>query len=183
MVAIVFSHPWHGSFNKAILDTITAKYDKINKEYEVIDLCKDNFNPSFSEQELSGYSAGKAFDPLVLKYQEIVGRADEIIFIFPIWWGYMPAILKGFFDKVLLKDFAYNYEGGWNPLLKINKSTIITTAENGGAFLESMIKDGIANGMLAGVGIRNTEWLSITQVVGGGLEKRQEFLKQVEERA
>ena len=112
MVTIVFSHPWHGSFNKAILDTITAKFEQQNKAYQVIDLPKDKFNPSFSEAELAVYNQGKAIDPLVLKYQEILKKSDEIIFIYPIWWGTMPAILKGFFDKVLLQGFAFSYENG-----------------------------------------------------------------------
>ena len=86
MVTIVFSHPWHGSFNKAILDTITAKFEQQNKAYQVIDLPKDKFNPSFSEAELAVYNQGKAIDPLVLKYQEMLNKSDEAIFIYPIWY-------------------------------------------------------------------------------------------------
>ena len=113
MVTIVFAHPWHGSFNKAILDTITAEFDKENKPYGVIDLYKDNFNPVFTEEELSLYSEGKSLSPLVMRYQQMIKSSDELIFIFPNWWNTMPAILKGLFDKVLLKGFAFNYEGGF----------------------------------------------------------------------
>lgn len=70
MITILFTHPWHGSFNKAILDTVTAKLDKENKQYQVIDLVKDNFNPVMQEADLRLYSAGKAADPLVDKYQK-----------------------------------------------------------------------------------------------------------------
>ena len=59
MVTIVFSHPWHGSFNKAILDTITTKLTKDNKAYEVIDLQKDNFNANLTEAELAVFNKGE----------------------------------------------------------------------------------------------------------------------------
>jgi putative NADPH-quinone reductase len=180
MVTIVFSHPWHGSFNKAILDTITNKYDKENKPYEVIDLHKDNFNPVFSEEELSVYNQGKALDPLILKYQDIIKRSEEMIFIFPNWWNTMPAILKGFFDKVLLKDFAFNYEGGFNPLLKISKATVITTSEKPSPNFSETIEKGFIGDMLTPVGIRNATWLSCEGTSKGTDEQRKEFLKKVE---
>ena len=53
-----------------------------------------------AEKALALYSQGKSIDPLVEKYQEILKKTDEIILIFPIWWSSMPAILKGFFDKI-----------------------------------------------------------------------------------
>lgn len=180
MVAIIFAHPWHGSFNKVILDTITAKYDKENKAYEVIDLNKDGFNPVFTEEELAGYSSGRYTDPLVGKYQSIIGKADEVIFIFPNWWNTMPAILKGFFDKVLLKDFAFNYEGGFNPLLEIDKAVIITTSEHPSANFKDMIEKSMVGDMLNPIGIKNAIWLSCEKTAKGPDENRIEFLRKVE---
>ena len=100
MKTIIFAHPWHGSFNKSILNSVTETLDKKKDEYTVIDLNKDKFNPVMTEEELALYSQGKSIDPLVEKYQEILKKTDEIILIFPIWWSSMPAILKGFFDKI-----------------------------------------------------------------------------------
>ena len=107
MKTVIFSHPWDGSFNKAILDQVVKKLDETKEKYTVIDLNKDGFNPVMTEKELSLYSQGKSIDPLVLKYQEILKNTDELILIFPVWWMSMPAILKGFFDKVMVKGFAY----------------------------------------------------------------------------
>ena len=44
------------------------------------------------------------------KYRDLVTWADHLIFIFPIWWSGMPAILKGFIDRVFVADFAYSYK-------------------------------------------------------------------------
>lgn len=180
MVTIVFSHPWHGSFNKAILDAITSKYDSENKAYQVIDLYKDKFNPAFTEEELAIYNKGKALDPLILKYQGMINKSEEMIFIFPNWWNTMPAILKGFFDKVLLKDFAFNYEGGFNPLLKIEKSWVITTSEHPSPDFKNSIEKSFIGNMLKPVGIKNTTWLSCEGVSKGSNENRKRFLQEVQ---
>lgn len=182
MVTIVFAHPWHGSFNKAILDTITAKFDKENKVYQIIDLYKDKFNPAFTEEELALYNQGGKLDPLIVKYQEMIKGSQEMIFIFPNWWNTMPAILKGLFDKVLLKDFAFNYEGGFNPLLhNINKATVITTSDNPSSNFKNSIENGFIGDMLNPVGIRNVTWLNCLKTSTGTDENRHEFLKKVEE--
>ena len=180
MITIVFAHPWHGSFNKAILDTITNKLDKENRPYTVIDLHKDKFNPVFSEEELAVYNQGKAIDPLILHYQEMIGKSDEMVFIFPNWWNTMPGILKGFFDKVLLKDFAFNYEGGFNALLKVDKTTVITTSEHPSPNFKHTIENGFIGDMLNPVGIRNATWLSCEGTSKGNDENRMNFLKKIE---
>lgn len=179
MTTIVFCHPWHGSFNKAILDVITAKFDQENKPYQVIDLPKDKFDPTYSEAELSTYNEGKALDPLVLKYQGMIDASDQMIFIYPIWWGTMPAILKGFFDKVLLKDYAFNYNNGWTPLLKIGKSTVITTSQAPGADFKTFVEDCFIPQMLYSVGINNASWINCENVTCGTNEMREAFLEKV----
>ncbi len=179
MVTIVFAHPWHGSFNKAILDTITAEFDKENKPYGVIDLYKDNFNPVFTEEELSLYSEGKSLSPLVMRYQQMIKSSDELIFIFPNWWNTMPAILKGLFDKVLLKGFAFNYEGGFNPLLKISKAVVITTSDKQSPNFVNSIEKGFIGDMLNPVGIRNAVWLNCEGTTTGSEENRKNFLERV----
>ena len=181
MTTIVFAHPWHGSFNKAILGIITEKLDQINKPYAVIDLNKDKFDPVFTEEELAVYNQGKALDPLIIRYQEIIRKSDEMIFIFPNWWNTIPAILKGFFDKVLLKDFAFNYEGGFNPLLKIEKSIVITTSEKPSPNFKNAIENGFIGDMLNPVGIRNAVWLSCEGTSKGTDEMRKAFLQKVKE--
>ena len=181
MVTIVFAHPWHGSFNKAILDAIIDEYDNNNVAYEVLDLHKDNFNPVFTEDELSVYNKGKVLDPLILRYQQVIKKSDKMIFIFPNWWNTMPAILKGFFDKVLLKDFAFNYEGGFNALLEIEQSLIITTSEHPSPNFKNMIENGRIEDMLTPGGIRNSVWLSCEGTSKGTDEMRESFIDLVKQ--
>lgn len=182
MVTIIFAHPWHGSFGKVILDTITKKYENNNIPYEIIDLNKDNFNPVLVESELALYSKGKFTDPLVGKYQNQLKNSDEVIFIYPVWWMNMPAILKGFFDKVLLYGYAYNYDNGWTPLLNINKTTVITTSEQETKNFKEAgdpINDFISN-TLTSVGINNSTWFNCDKITSGSDGHRKDFLKKIE---
>jgi len=177
MITIILAHPWHGSFNKAILDTLIEKYKNERKEYQIIDLYKDNFRASYTEEELSHYNKGYTNDKTVLKYQEMIRNTSEIVLIFPIWWGTMPAILKGFFDRVMLLDFAFNYQNGWTPLLNINKGTVITTSQSPTDFFKQTIEHGVIQQMLGSVGVNNVKWYNCDNVSHSPREDKTKFLE------
>lgn len=131
MKTIIYTHPYEQSFNHAILTTLQNFFLDNNTESQVIDLYADNFDPVMSKQELSVHSTGETNDPLVKKYQEMIKGSDELIFIFPIWWQTYPAMLKGFIDKVMLRNFAYlaGKDVDWQGLLtNIKKTTVISTS-------------------------------------------------------
>ncbi len=182
MKTIIFAHPWHGSFNKAILDSVTGRYDEMKEEYTVIDLNKDGFNPVMTEEELALYSQGKSTDPLVEKYQEILKKTDELTLIFPIWWMSMPASIKGFLDKVMLKNFAYeSSKYGIKGLLNnIKTAKMITTAE-APKFLLNITGFGLTmkKANLGGIGIKQTKWIHYSLRAKGKAEDREQFLEKV----
>lgn len=181
MVTILFAHPWHGSFNKAILDTVITKLEKVGKEYTVIDLPKDNFNPMMQEADLKLYSVGKATDPLIDKYQKALKASEEVILIFPIWWGMVPADIKGFFDRVFLLNFSHSYENGWTPLLtNIKRTVVLTTSESPTSKYSNFIEEVLLKGMLYPVGFQNGVWLNCEGTSHGSNEDRIAFLDNVE---
>ena len=182
MKTVIFSHPWDGSFNKAILDQVVKKLDETKEKYTVIDLNKDEFNPVMTEKELNLYSQGKSADPLVLKYQEILKNTDELILIFPVWWMSMPAILKGFFDKVMVKGFAYeDAKYGIKGLLTNVKTAKMITTATAPKFLLNITGFGITmkKANLGGIGIKKTEWIHYSLRVKGKDEDRKKFLEKV----
>lgn len=182
MITVILAHPWHGSFNKAIVDTLVSKYKAEGKEFQIIDLHKDNFNPSYDEKDLANYNKGTSDDPLVLKYQEMLRNTSELILVFPIWWGTMPAILKGFFDKVMLLNFAFNYENGWNPLLGIDKGAVITTSQSPTAMYKTEIEDCMIPHMLGGIGVSNVKWFNCENVSKSEREHKTQFLNILKEK-
>src|SRR5690606_3865640 len=118
---IVFNHPYHGSYCSALLEAVTKGLQKAKHEVDLINLDRDCFNPAMSSADLKAFVEHRAVDPQVISYQERLKKADHLIFIFPIWWDIMPAVTKGFIDRVLSPGFAYNHHPrgfGLVPLLK-----------------------------------------------------------------
>lgn len=71
-------------------------------------------------------------EPAIRQAQELMRRAHHVVFIYPTWWGTMPALLKGFIDRVLTAGFAFEEtEGGsgYAPLLRGRSAQIITTMD------------------------------------------------------
>lgn len=131
MKTIIYAHPYTGSLNHAVLANITAKFTTNQTPYQVIDLYADHFDPVLSTEELRQYNQGTTDDPLVARYQEMLRQTDDLILIFPVWWYDLPAILKGFFDKVMLPTFSNDEdEDGMllGKLTHIRTTTLITTA-------------------------------------------------------
>lgn len=71
-------------------------------------------------------------EPDIVRAQEMIKWADHVVFVYPTWWGTMPALLKGFVDRVFISGFAFEeIEGGtgYAPLLSGRTSQIITTMD------------------------------------------------------
>lgn len=185
MTTIIFAHPWHGSFNKVILDEVVKNLEQSKKEYTVIDLYQDGFHPALSSEELALFSKGISQDPLVEKYQHILKETDTLVFIFPIWWAGTPAIIKGFIDKIMLKGYAYE-EGkfGLKGLLtNIKKTVIITTSNSPKWYLKwfngNAIQGLFINKNLKSLGIKGGKWYHCSHTKKESLNKRLQFLHKI----
>jgi NAD(P)H dehydrogenase (quinone) len=134
---IIFDHPYtatagnnvphHRSFLAALLQSVLAQLRAENNQIDLIDLHADGFNPVMSAADLTNWRRGRAIDPQVADYQRRLLAADRIIFMFPVWWEVMPAMTKGFLDKVYAKDLLYQADNMQTKLVKQPKIEIITT--------------------------------------------------------
>ena len=183
-VTVIYAHPYTGSFNHAILESVTAELSAQNCEYEVIDLYRDNFDPVYSNEELSMFSSGVAVDPKVKAYQKRIQASDVLIFIFPVWWYSLPAILKGFIDKVMLNNFAYeDTSTGIKGKLAFNKCLAITTSKSPTGYLKyfdgNSIQKVFLNLTLKGVGAKKTHWINFGKIKQSNNQTRSTFLQKI----
>ncbi|AMC93517.1 hypothetical protein AOC36_05835 [Erysipelothrix larvae] len=179
---VVYTHPWEESFNHFVLETTVSKLEAKGYSVDVIDLHKDGFNPAFTQDDLRLFGKGEYHDELAANYIKRVKEADEIIFVFPIWWYGMPAMLKGFFDKVMLKGQAYGeVNHKLTGLLNIQKGAVFTTASVTEEILKYVgdpIGQTTINGIFAMIGIHNVTWIHCATV---HLEaSRLEYLSKIE---
>jgi NAD(P)H dehydrogenase (quinone) len=124
---ILYSHPNPKSFNHAIMETVRDTLTKTGEKVSVRDLYAQNFNPVLSANDLAGMMQGKLASDVKAE-QDFVSAADVIVVIYPLWWAGMPAILKGYIDRVFTEGFAYRIAGpDLEGLLKGKKVLLITT--------------------------------------------------------
>ncbi|WP_265129625.1 NAD(P)H-dependent oxidoreductase [Chryseobacterium oranimense] len=124
---IIYAHPNENSLNSNLLQTVVESLEKGNHEIEIRDLNKIGFDPVLSLADMQGQRAGKVSDDVKTE-QDFISRAEFITFIYPIWWTGMPAIMKGYIDRVFSYNFAYRYDQGVQKgLLKGKQAVIINT--------------------------------------------------------
>ncbi len=105
---IVYAHPGTEGFNSRFLHSVKNFLETKGEEYEIWDLYKMGYDPVLKKEEL--YTAGnKQISEENSRLQKKIKQASGIIFIYPVWWGGMPAILKGFIDRVFTPGFAFKY--------------------------------------------------------------------------
>ena len=104
---VVYSHPDPGSFNAAVRDVILDKLAGQGAEVRVHDLYASGFTPVLTGPEWQGYlNCPGNVDPVAGQVAD-VRWADTLIFVYPTWWYGLPAMLKGWLDRVLLPDVAF----------------------------------------------------------------------------
>jgi NAD(P)H dehydrogenase (quinone) len=121
-VLIVYAHPEPASFNAALRNAAVTAIESAGHTVEVSNLYDEDFDPVAgrhdfatvadpsrfhyqSEQDLAARS--NSFCDELRREQDRLRAADLIILQFPLWWGAPPAILKGWFERVLAYGFAY----------------------------------------------------------------------------
>jgi putative NADPH-quinone reductase len=189
-VAIVFNHPYGGSYCSAILDAITKGLQTAGHEIDLIHLDHEGFNPVMTEADLAAFKNRKPIDPKVIEYKQRLDRADHLVFIFPIWWELMPALAKGFIDKVIFPGVAYDYTSkgyGMIPLFKNIKSvTVITTMNTAGIVYRLIFGNAIRKAIMVGtfwkIGYKNRKWINLNMVKSVSDRKRKKWLAALESR-
>ncbi|MBI1418156.1 MAG: flavodoxin family protein [Limimaricola sp.] len=104
---VVHCHPSPGSFNAAVRDVVLDKLAASGAEVRLHDLYAEDFAPLLTRAEWEGYLNTPANRAPVERYCADVEWCDTLIFVYPTWWYGLPAMLKGWLDRVLLPDVAF----------------------------------------------------------------------------
>ncbi len=182
---IVYAHPYDGSFNHAVLETATSALDGAGRPYDVVDLYADGFDPRYTTEELALFSEGGTLDPLVSHYQGLIEEATRIIFICPIWWDALPAIVKGFVDKVMKQNWAYQLTsaGVKGLLTHVQQVLVLTTSTSPTWYLRAFCGNYVGSAFLGAaikqMGMRGRSWVNFGGVSKAGREQRTKHLNRV----
>ena len=127
-ILIINGHPDKESYNFALADAYLKGAQKVGAEVQVINIRDLSFNPNLQ----FGYRKRTELEPDLLKAQDLIKWAEHLVWVYPVWWGSLPAIMKGFIDRVLLPGFAFKKREGslwWDKLLKGRTARIICTLD------------------------------------------------------
>lgn len=136
-IAIINGHPHKESFNVGVVEAYkqgAMQSGAVVKEIVIADL---NFNPNLQ----FGYQKRMELESDLIKAWEIIQWADHLVWVHPVWWGGLPAITKGFIDRLFLPGMAYKYRENsvwWDKLLKGKTGHIITTLDQPGWYYRLM---------------------------------------------
>ena len=127
-ILIINGHPNKESFNFGIANAYKTGAEKSGATVKEIIITDLQFNPSLQ----FGYQKRTELEPDLLESWEKIKWADHLVWIHPVWWGGLPAIAKGFIDRLFLPGMAFQYKENsvwWDKLLKGKTAHIITTLD------------------------------------------------------
>jgi len=127
-VLLINGHPDKESYNHALAKAYQQGVAQSTAEFREIVISDLQFNPNLQY----GYRKRTMLEPDLLQAQESIQWADHIVWVYPVWWGSVPALMKGFLDRVLLPGFAFKKREGsvwWDKFLTGKTSRIICTMD------------------------------------------------------
>lgn len=134
-VLVISAHPKSDSFVRTLRDVAIEELTRRGHELRVFDLYEDKFNPVLSAFERQNHAG--PLEPKLDKIADLVPYidalkwCDSLVLAYPTWWSGQPAILKGWFDRVLVNEVAWTMPPGKNRirphLANIKRFIVITT--------------------------------------------------------
>ncbi|HWB23838.1 MAG TPA: NAD(P)H-dependent oxidoreductase [Chitinophagaceae bacterium] len=187
---IVFNHPYSGSYCNAVLQAAINGLQKGSHTVDIIHLDNDGFNPVMTAEDLKAFKDGQPVYAKAIEYGERINRASHLVLIFPVWWELMPAMMKGFIDKVIFPGIAYDYDnsGRFPRMVKRFKNlggvTLITTMNTQSFFYRLIFGNAIKKALFAGtfwkMGYKNRLWINLNMVKFVSPQKRAKWLVKIE---
>ena len=125
-ILIITAHPSSKNLTRGITDIYKTEKEAKGHVVEIVDLYKDKQLPylTFEDAYTDNDTEERRY------YQEKITSADEIVFVYPFWWGTIPGIMKNWIDTVLTMGFAarYNEKGRPEGLLQGKSVRVFSTS-------------------------------------------------------
>ena len=133
---LIVAHPRAVSFTQSVALAYANGLHSLGHSFVVRDLYKLCFDPILSAEELLGPQP-LAVPPAIRQEQDHLAEATAVAFFYPLWWAHMLAIMKGYIDRVLSFNFAYEFKGyELIPRLSGKQALIFTSSGADMSYLE-----------------------------------------------
>tara|TARA_R110000787_G_scaffold14825_1_gene45669 strand:+ start:60 stop:668 length:609 start_codon:yes stop_codon:yes gene_type:complete len=186
---VVFAHPLRDSLSAALRDSVLDGLRAAGHQTDLVDLYEDGFDPRLSAEERTAFMKPGYSPPAdVAGYCERLRATDGVVLVFPQWWFNMPAILKGFIDRVFVPGVAFDPDpagGRLIPRLENLRSVHVVSTTGAPWWITELymrnpvrrqIRNGIARVCGRGVTFR---MLSMYRLDGASPHRCQRFIEKV----
>lgn len=180
-VLVIVGHPAGNSFCMALAEAYADAAKKSGHEIRFMALGALSFDPVLRE----GYAQVQPLEPDLVSAQEAIVWSQRITMVYPIWWGGIPALMKGFFDRVLLPGFAFRYRPGKafpEKLLRGRTAHLLVTMDTPPWYFKWMYQmpglNQVRKTTLSFCGIKPRKTATFGPILGASLDRRNRWLKQ-----
>lgn len=191
LIQVVHCHPLTESFDHALYDAIVETLRAGGHEVIATDLYREDFQPAMTASERRSYMGNDYDGHDVAAYVETLRKVDGIVFCYPHWWFAMPAVLKGYVDRVWAPGAAFVYDAADNHLEpnlhNIRLFGVVTTFGSPWWFVRLIAGDPGRKAVMRGLkpmcarGVKSF-WLAQYDLDHAGDDARQRFLAKVRRR-
>ena len=130
-VLVIYCHPVAESFAAAAHQTVLEALGDAGHTVTDVDLYAENFDPVMSRQERLDYLNPARNERQVQRYDDMLKSAEALVLVYPAWWYGMPAMLKGYFDRVWLPGVAFDVRPdgtvSTDRLKRLRRIAVVTT--------------------------------------------------------
>jgi putative NADPH-quinone reductase len=187
-VVVVVAHPNPDSFGQAIAATATATLVDGGHEVTLLDLYDEGFRAAMSPEERAAYHADEPIlDPVVQRHAEHVKRAEALVFVYPTWWSTVPAILKGWLERVMVPGIGFYFDDRQRVrpgLMHVRRIVGISTYRASWPYVKLINDNGrrtVLRVLRLNTALRTRRsWLALYKMDGRTDDERAEFLRRVE---
>lgn len=182
-VAVFLGHPRRDAFCAALAEAFVAGVQRAGLDVRFLSLSELDYDPDVHTPS----PTAQPLEPGLARAKQAIQWADHLVFIYPTWWSTMPALLKGFLDRILLPGFAFREDtatlSGYQPLLSGRTAHLITTMDSPAwvyRFIYGRPGDrAMKAGILGFCGIKPVEHTWIARVKELTPREREEYLLKV----
>lgn len=188
-VVVVLAHPRPESLAHAVAQRAAQTLGSSGHRVHLLDLYALAFGPAMAPAEREAYhSDTPLLDPLAAEHAALLQRTEAIVFVYPTWWSSLPAILKGWLERVLVPGVGFRFDdsGKVRPgLTNVRHLVGISTYGSPRSYVRLINDNGrrtITRALRMSCGWRTrTSWLGLYSIDTSTPEQRAAFLDRVEQ--
>lgn len=191
LALVIVAHPSTDSYCHALAGRAEAGLLAAGHEVVVLDLYAQGLRVAMSAEERVAYHGeSPIIDPVIAEHAALVQRAEALVFVYPTWWSGLPAILKGWLERVMVPGVGFVLDERTNKvrpgLGQMRRLVGISTYGSPKMYVRLINDNGrriITRALRMSCGLRvRTSWLGLYAIDTSTSAQRQAFLAEVEQK-